>query len=56
MKGNEITVIYNGEKVVEADISKNAEMQKRPKKGYIGLQNHGTAVEFRRVDIKVLDQ
>jgi hypothetical protein len=56
VKGDEITVVYNGEKVVEADISKNADMQKRPKKGYIGLQNHGTAVEFRRVDIKVLDQ
>ena len=56
MKGNEITVVYNGKKVVEADISKNADMQKRPMKGYIGLQNHGTGVEFRRVEIKVLDQ
>jgi len=54
-KGDQISVIYNGEKVVEADISKNSEMQKRPKKGFVGLQNHGSVVEFRSVMIKPLD-
>ncbi|MFL5339507.1 MAG: DUF1080 domain-containing protein [Gemmataceae bacterium] len=55
VKGDQIGLVYNGEKVIEADISQNAEAQKRPKKGYIGLQNHGTGVEFRKVEIKVLD-
>jgi hypothetical protein len=55
VKGDKISLIYNAEKVLVADIAANAEMQKRPKKGFIGLQNHGTAVEFRRVEIKVLD-
>jgi hypothetical protein len=54
-KGDQIYVIYNGEKVVDADISKEPKMQTRPKKGFIGLQNHGSAVEFRKVMIKVLD-
>ena len=53
--GDKISVIYNGEKVVDADISKDPKMQTRPKKGFIGLQNHGSAVEFRKVAIKVLE-
>jgi Domain of Unknown Function (DUF1080) len=55
VKGDAISLVYNGEKVIEADISKNDEMKKRPRKGYIGLQNHGSEVEFRNVAIKVLD-
>jgi hypothetical protein len=54
--GDHISLIYNGERVLDADIGKSKEMQKRPKKGFIGLQNHGTDVEFRKVAIKVLDQ
>ncbi len=56
VKGDQIGLIYNGEQVIEADIGQNVEMQKRPKKGYIGLQNHGTAVEFRKVVIKILTE
>jgi hypothetical protein len=55
VKGDAISLVYNGEKVLEADISKNDEMKKRPTKGFIGLQNHGSVVEFRKVAIKVLD-
>ena len=54
-KGSMITVVYNGEKVAEADTYKIEELGKRPKKGYIGLQNHGSPVEFRKVEIKVLE-
>lgn len=53
--GDRISVIYNGEKVAEADAAMNLELSKRPKKGYIGLQNHGSPVEFRNIEIKVLD-
>jgi Domain of Unknown Function (DUF1080) len=55
VKGDKISLVYNGEKVIDADISTNKDMQKRPKKGYIGLQNHGSAVEFRRVEIRELE-
>jgi hypothetical protein len=53
--GDKITVVYNGEKVVEADASKDEKLGMRPKKGFIGLQNHGSPVEFRAIRIKVLD-
>ncbi len=55
-KGDLITVVYNGEKVAEADAGKIEELGKRPKRGFIGLQNHGSPVEFRKVEIKVLDK
>lgn len=54
-KEDQLRVVYNGELVAEADISKNEEMAKRPKKGFIGLQNHGSGVEYRNIQIKVLD-
>ena len=54
VRGDQITLIFNGERVIEADISKNASMQKRPRKGFIGLQNHGSDVEFRQIEIKEL--
>jgi hypothetical protein len=54
-KGGRITIVYNGEKVVEADAAKDPVLAKRPRKGFIGLQNHGSPVEFRNVRIKVLD-
>ena len=54
-KGDKVTVVYNGEKVAEADMNTSAEFAKRPHKGFIGLQNHGSAVEFRKVEIKVMD-
>lgn len=53
-KGDKVSVSYNGEKVAEADMN-TPSFAKRPLKGFIGLQNHGSAVEFRKVEIKVLD-
>lgn len=54
-KGDSIQVVFNGEKVIDADASKDAVLNKRPRKGFIGLQNHGSGVEFRNVMIKVLE-
>ena len=54
-KGDSIIVVFNGEKVIDADASKDAVLGKRPKRGFIGLQNHGSGVEFRNVMIKSLD-
>jgi hypothetical protein len=54
-KGDSIIVVFNGEKVIDADASKDAVLAKRPRKGFIGLQNHSSAVEFKNVMIKTLD-
>ena len=54
-KGDSIVVVFNGEKVIDADASKDPVLAKRPKKGYIGLQNHSSPVEFKNVLIKALD-
>ena len=53
-KGDRITVVFNGEKVIDADVSKDA-AAKRPKRGFIGLQNHGSGVEFKNVMLKSLE-
>jgi hypothetical protein len=55
-KGGRVTVLFNGEKVAEGDADKDPELAKRPRKGFIGLQNHDSAVEYRNIDIKVLDR
>jgi hypothetical protein len=54
-KGGAIQLVFNGEKVIDADASKDAVLAKRPRRGFIGLQHHGTGVEFRNVMIKTLD-
>jgi hypothetical protein len=55
-KGDHIVIVFNSEKVIDADAAKDAVLNKRPRKGYIGLQNHGTGVEFRNVMIKSYDK
>ena len=54
-KGPSIVVAFNGETVVTADADRDPVLAKRPRKGFIGLQNHGSGVEFRNVLIKPLD-
>ena len=54
-KGDQVTITLNGEKVVDADMSAFEELKARPRKGYIGLQNHGSGLEFRNVRLKKLD-
>jgi Domain of Unknown Function (DUF1080) len=55
-KGESIIVVFNGEKVIDADASKDPVLAKRPRKGFIGLQNHGSPVEFRKVMLKSFDR
>lgn len=54
-KGDLIQVVFNGEKVIDADASKDAVLNKRPRRGFIGLQNHNSGVEFKNVMIKTLE-
>jgi hypothetical protein len=50
-----IEVEMNGNKVAIADFDKIETMATRvPRRGYIGLQNHGTPVEYRGIEIRVL--
>lgn len=55
-QGDHIIVVYNGEKVIDTTTKDHKGAEKRPKEGYIGLQNHGTNVEFRKVEIKALNK
>ena len=54
-KGDQVKITLNGEKVVEADMNAFEDLKGRPRKGYIGLQNHGSGLEFRNVRLKKLD-
>jgi hypothetical protein len=54
-KGDQVTITLNGEKVVDADMNAYEDLKGRPRKGYIGLQNHGSGLEFRNVRLKKLD-
>jgi len=54
-KGDQVTVTLNGEKVVDADMNAYDDLKGRPRKGYIGLQNHGSGLEFRNVRLKKLE-
>jgi hypothetical protein len=53
-KGDEVTVAMNGNKIATADVTKFEELKSRQRRGYIGLQNHGTPVDYRNLQIKVL--
>lgn len=50
-----IEVVFNGKQAAEVDISNLAALKDRPRKGHIGLQNHGSRVEYRNIRIKVLE-
>ena len=54
-RGSSIEFVMNGNKVAVADAEKVETLKSRPRRGYIGLQNHGTPVEYQKVEIKMLD-
>lgn len=54
-RGPAIEVSMNGNRVAAADADKIETLKSRPRRGYIGLQNHGTPVEYRNIEIKVLE-
>jgi hypothetical protein len=49
LKGDRLTVVLNGETVIE-----NAQLQGIPPRGPIGLQHHGTPIEFANIFVKEL--
>jgi len=44
-------VIHNGVQVIKAGEADSAELGKRRKKGFLGLQNHSEEVWFRNVRV-----
>jgi len=54
VKGSQLTVILNGEKVNELDLSEGA-MKDRPAEGYISFQDEGKPIWYRNVRIKELE-
>ena len=53
IKGNQLTVVLNGEQIIDLDLSKSA-MKDRPAEGYISFQDEGKPVWYRNVRIKEL--
>ena len=55
-KGKHLTLVLNGEKVVDFDYSKTESVKDKPLKGYFGLQDHGhgNIIRFRNIRIKEL--
>ncbi len=60
-KGPYIKIVLNGETITEADIDKfpkaNGDykpLAERPRIGYIGMQSHGSRVDFRNIKLKDL--
>jgi hypothetical protein len=54
-RGGTIEVSMNGKQVATGDCDKIETLKARPRRGYIGLQNHGTPVEYRNIELRVLD-
>lgn len=50
-RGDLVRVVMNGKVAAEGNMTEIAELKSRPRKGYLGLQNHGSPVEFRNVEI-----
>jgi hypothetical protein len=53
-KGDLVTVALNGKEVARGSMAEIDVLKSRPRKGIIGLQNHGTDAEFRNLQIKEL--
>jgi hypothetical protein len=55
-RGPKIKITLNGEVVQDVDQSKIDTIKDKPLKGYVSVQNHGKAIEFKNLKLKVLDE
>lgn len=53
-QGDKLEVQMNGKLVSAADVSQFDSLKTRPRRGFIGLQNHGTDVEYKDIEVKEL--
>jgi len=54
-RDNRVSVELNGEQIIDDVQLGDSPMKGRPKKGWIGLQDHGQPIWFRNLKIKRLD-
>ena len=47
-----LSVVMNGEKIIDVAMGDDPKLKSLPPRGYIGLQNHGQPVEYRDIRIK----
>lgn len=55
-RGPKIKITLNGEVVQDVDQSTIKEIKDKPLKGYVSVQNHGKAIEFKNLKLKLLDE
>ncbi len=55
-RGPKIKITLNGEVVQDVDQSTIDSIKNKPLKGYVSVQNHGKAVEFKNLKLKLLDE
>jgi len=55
-RGPKIKITLNGEVVQDVDQSTIKEIKDKPLKGYVSVQNHGKAIEFKNLRLKLLDE
>lgn len=60
-RGPHVKVVLNGKVVTDANVEEYTEgkgghtpLSKRPRSGYVGLQSHGSRVDFRNIELKDL--
>ena len=54
LDGDLLVGILNGVEVLNVDLDADPELRYRTRRGYIGLQDHGSVVEFRNIRLKPL--
>ncbi len=52
-KGPNVTIVFNGEKIIDIDQSKIPELKDKPRDGFVCLQNHGGKIEFKNLWVQV---
>ena len=53
-QGSRVKLVLNGETIVDVDLEEHEATKGRPREGYIGLQNHHSAVKFRNPRVREL--
>jgi hypothetical protein len=55
-RGPKIKITLNGEVVQDVDQSTIPEIKDKPLRGFVSVQNHGKAIEFKNLRLKLLDE
>lgn len=50
--GPRVEITLNGKKIIDVDQTTNPEIKDKPLEGYICLQNHGSRIDFRKIEVR----